>query len=140
MAADACRGQVRPLTCLKGQVIQKQGSVGREMYMVIPLSPSPSFALTLSHQFPANYTLSPPQVIQGEVEVTVNGERLGFLADGSFFGEVSIVLRDYTGNEVQWWGTDPCLLRGGAGDRPVRRLGGADPGSCHRRRTPHDRM
>jgi hypothetical protein len=39
-------------------------------------------------------------VIQGEVEVTVNGERLGFLADGSFFGEVSIALRDYTGNEV----------------------------------------
>ena len=55
---------VTPLTCVKGQRIIEEGKVGSEMY----------FLLT------------------GECEVMDGmGERLGFLGDGSFFGENPIV-------------------------------------------------
>ena len=57
---------VTPLVALKGQEIMKEGTVGTEMYMVM----------------------------KGEVEVLTGGQRLGFLAEGAFFGEVPVL--DYT--------------------------------------------
>ena len=57
---------VTPLVALKGQEIMKEGTVGTEMYMVMA----------------------------GEVEVLTGGQRLGFLAEGAFFGEVPVL--DYT--------------------------------------------
>ena len=54
---------VRPLIALKGQEVMKEGTVGREMYMVMA----------------------------GEVEVMRDGERLGFLSEGAFFGEVPVL-------------------------------------------------
>ena len=55
--------RVRPLTALKGQEIMREGTVGREMYMVM----------------------------SGEVEVVRDGERLGFLSEGAFFGELPVL-------------------------------------------------
>ena len=48
---------VQPVNLAKGQHVFEEGSRGKEMYMLI----------------------------QGELEVTQQGERLGFLSDGAFF-------------------------------------------------------
>ena len=64
--AALCKSVV-PLVALKGQEIIKEGSAGTEMYMVM----------------------------SGEVEVMTGGQRLGFLAEGAFFGEVPVL--DSTG-------------------------------------------
>ena len=63
---------VRPLYTGKGQQIITEGVSGREMYMLM----------------------------SGEVEVSVRGERLGFLSEGAFFGEVP-VLSDASGSEMR---------------------------------------
>ena len=60
--AALCKAVV-PLVALKGQEIIREGSAGTEMYMVMT----------------------------GEVEVLANGQRLGFLAEGAFFGEVPVL-------------------------------------------------
>ena len=54
---------VTPLVALKGQEIMKEGSVGQEMYMIMT----------------------------GEVEVLSGTQRLGFLSEGAFFGEVPVL-------------------------------------------------
>lgn len=64
--------QVVPSTCMKGQVIFEQGQIGTEMYCVI----------------------------KGEVEVIQDGEQLGFLPEGSFFGE-SALIDDGEGSEIR---------------------------------------
>ena len=60
--AALCKSVV-PLVALKGQEIIREGSAGTEMYMVMT----------------------------GEVEVMTGGRRLGFLAEGAFFGEVPVL-------------------------------------------------
>ena len=60
--AALCKSVV-PLVALKGQEIIREGSTGTEMYMVM----------------------------SGEVEVLTGGRRLGFLAEGAFFGEVPVL-------------------------------------------------
>eukprot|EP01052_Picozoa_sp_SAG31_P014108 SAG31_NODE_866_length_11370_cov_4.806761_4_plen_376_part_00 len=57
---------------VKGQDILKQGSAGKELHMLI----------------------------HGEVEVIQNGERLGFLSEGAFFGEVPLLCNS-TGAEIR---------------------------------------
>lgn len=64
--------QVVPSTCMKGQVIFEQGHIGTEMYCVI----------------------------RGEVEIIQDGEQLGFLPEGSFFGE-SALIDDDEGSEIR---------------------------------------
>ena len=54
---------VRPMHALKDQVIYGEGLVGSSMYFIV----------------------------DGEVEITKNDERLGFLATGAFFGEQPII-------------------------------------------------
>lgn len=58
-----CR-KVQPMTTVAGQEIIREGDTGSEMYMVI----------------------------KGEVEVLQDGMRLGFLAEGAFFGEIPVLL------------------------------------------------
>lgn len=65
-------GAVQPMIAVKQQVIFEEGSTGNEMYMLMV----------------------------GELEVTQHGQRLGFLSDGAFFGEVPI-LDASTGSEVR---------------------------------------
>lgn len=65
-------GAVQPMVAVKQQVIFEEGSTGNEMYMLM----------------------------FGELEVSQGGQRLGFLSDGAFFGEVPI-LDDSTGSEVR---------------------------------------
>ena len=60
------------MVAVKQQVIFEEGSTGNEMYMLM----------------------------FGELEVSQGGQRLGFLSDGAFFGEVPI-LDDSTGSEVR---------------------------------------
>merc|ERR1712146_553243 len=55
--------KMNPMIALKHQQIIVEGQVGSELYLVL----------------------------KGEVEVTKNGVRLGFLAEGSFFGEIPIL-------------------------------------------------
>ena len=64
--------KVEPMIAVKQQVVFEEGSTGNEMYMLMV----------------------------GELEVTQSGQRLGFLSDGAFFGEVPI-LDDSTGSEVR---------------------------------------
>jgi signal-transduction protein with cAMP-binding, CBS, and nucleotidyltransferase domain len=54
---------VEPMLAVKSQVVYSEGSVGKEMYVLIT----------------------------GELEVTVNDTRLGFLSDGAFFGETPLL-------------------------------------------------
>eukprot|EP01043_Picozoa_sp_COSAG02_P026259 COSAG02_NODE_1507_length_12231_cov_56.431751_4_plen_780_part_00 len=54
---------VKPLRTMKDQVIYEEGSVGTAMYVII----------------------------DGEVEVSLRGERLGFLSKGAFFGETPLI-------------------------------------------------
>lgn len=54
---------VRPMRALKDQVIYEEGSIGTTMYVII----------------------------DGEVEVSLGGERLGFLSKGAFFGETPLI-------------------------------------------------
>ena len=54
---------VTPVRAIAGQIIYEQGKVGSEMYFVMG----------------------------GELEVLVDGERLGFLGQGSFFGENAVI-------------------------------------------------
>jgi CRP-like cAMP-binding protein len=63
---------MRPLTALKNQIIMEEGQSGEEMYLVI----------------------------SGEVEVLSNKSRLGFLSEGAFFGEIS-VLDDSSGSRIR---------------------------------------
>lgn len=60
-----------PMKAMKGQIIFEEGSVGGELYMVM----------------------------DGEFEATQGRERLGFLSDGSFFGEVPVL--DESSNGVE---------------------------------------
>jgi len=69
--ASLC-GLVQPMIAVKQQVIFEEGSTGNEMYMLMV----------------------------GELEVTQGGQRLGFLSDGAFFGEVPI-LDESTGSEIR---------------------------------------
>lgn len=54
---------VEPMLAVRSQVIYSEGSVGKEMYILIC----------------------------GELEVTCNKVRLGFLSDGAFFGETPLL-------------------------------------------------
>eukprot|EP01043_Picozoa_sp_COSAG02_P024418 COSAG02_NODE_1333_length_13206_cov_221.257801_10_plen_262_part_00 len=54
---------VVPIQAVRGQVIYSEGTTGKELYLLL----------------------------SGELEITVNGERLGFLSDGAFFGETPIL-------------------------------------------------
>ena len=54
---------VEPMLAVRSQVIYSEGSVGKEMYILI----------------------------SGELEVTCNKVRLGFLSDGAFFGETPLL-------------------------------------------------
>lgn len=54
---------VEPMLAVKGQLVFAEGSVGKEMYILI----------------------------SGELEITCNGARLGFLSDGAFFGETPLL-------------------------------------------------
>ncbi len=56
---------VEPMIAVKSQVIYAEGSVGQEMYILIT----------------------------GELEITADGVRLGFLSDGAFFGETPLLDR-----------------------------------------------
>lgn len=56
-------GVVEPMMAVRDQVIYTEGSIGKEMYMLL----------------------------SGELEITCVGERLGFLSDGSFFGETPLL-------------------------------------------------
>ena len=56
-------GIVEPMLAVRSQVIYSEGSVGKEMYILIC----------------------------GELEVTCNKVRLGFLSDGAFFGETPLL-------------------------------------------------
>jgi CRP-like cAMP-binding protein len=64
--------QVQPLLALKGQEVVVEGVPGQEMYMLM----------------------------KGDVEVSVRGERLGFLSEGAFFGEVPVLSED-SGSEIR---------------------------------------
>ena len=63
---------VRPLTILGGQTIVEEGKPDNAMYFVV----------------------------DGEVEVTCRGARLGFLGNDSFFGELTLI-EDGTGSETR---------------------------------------
>jgi|EP01047_Picozoa_sp_COSAG01_P025597 CRP/FNR family cyclic AMP-dependent transcriptional regulator len=52
-----------PMLAVRHQVIFSEGTTGKEMYLLL----------------------------EGELEISVAGERLGFLSDGAFFGEVPIL-------------------------------------------------
>lgn len=65
-------GIASPMLAVRQQVIYSEGSTGKEMYVLI----------------------------SGELEITVGGERLGFLSDGSFFGETP-VLDESANSEVR---------------------------------------
>lgn len=54
---------IEPIFAVKGQVVYGEGTTGRELYIVIA----------------------------GELEISVGGERLGFISDGGFFGETPIL-------------------------------------------------
>lgn len=54
---------VVPIQAVRGQVIYAEGTTGKEMYLLL----------------------------SGELEITANEERLGFLSDGAFFGETPIL-------------------------------------------------
>jgi CRP-like cAMP-binding protein len=54
---------VVPIQAVRGQVIYAEGTTGKEFYLLL----------------------------SGELEITANGERLGFLSDGAFFGETPIL-------------------------------------------------
>ena len=54
---------VVPIQAVRGQVIYAEGTTGKEIYLLL----------------------------SGELEITANGERLGFLSDGAFFGETPIL-------------------------------------------------
>jgi len=56
-------GVVEPMLAVRGQVIFAEGHVGKEMYVLIT----------------------------GELEITCNQLRLGFLSDGAFFGETPLL-------------------------------------------------
>lgn len=56
-------GVVEPMLAVQHQVIYCEDSSGKEMYMLL----------------------------EGELEITSHGERLGFLSDGAFFGETPIL-------------------------------------------------
>ena len=62
----------RPMVAIKSQEIMTEGRPGREMFILL----------------------------SGDVEVTRDGKRLGFLSDGSFFGE-NPVLADGEGTEIR---------------------------------------
>ena len=64
--------KVEPMIAVKQQVVFEEGSTGNEMYMLMV----------------------------GELEVTQGGQRLGFLSDGAFFGELPI-LDTSTGSQVR---------------------------------------
>ena len=55
-----------PFLAVRSQVIYREGSVGKEMYLVL----------------------------NGELEITARGAHLGFLSDGAFFGETVILESD----------------------------------------------
>ena len=65
-------GKARALYAMPNQKVMNEGESGREMYMVI----------------------------SGELEVLQNEQRLGFLSEGSFFGEGAVLCTDYK-NEVR---------------------------------------
>lgn len=54
---------VVPIQAVRGQIIYAEGTTGKEMYLLL----------------------------SGELEITANDERLGFLSDGAFFGETPIL-------------------------------------------------
>jgi len=56
-------GVVEPMLAVRHQVIYSEESTGKEMYLLL----------------------------EGELEITSSGERLGFLSDGAFFGETPIL-------------------------------------------------
>jgi CRP-like cAMP-binding protein len=56
-------GIASPMLAVRHQVIYAEGSTGKEMYILI----------------------------NGELEITAGGERLGFLSDGAFFGETPVL-------------------------------------------------
>jgi CRP-like cAMP-binding protein len=61
-----------PMVVVKGQIIIAEGSTGSELYLLMI----------------------------GELEISKSGERLGFLSDGAFFGEVAL-LSSETGSEIR---------------------------------------
>eukprot|EP01051_Picozoa_sp_SAG22_P021924 SAG22_NODE_5043_length_1101_cov_6.185629_1_plen_92_part_10 len=63
-----------PMLAMKTQQIILEGQVGSELYLVL----------------------------KGEVEVTKDGTRLGFLSEGSFFGERKSML-NMTTNMPRYW-------------------------------------
>lgn len=60
--AETCRW-VRDVTLGREQIVYHEGKYGTEMYFIV----------------------------RGEVEVSLNGERLGFLSEGAFFGEAPLI-------------------------------------------------
>ena len=64
---------VEPMNLAKGQQVFAERTRGKEMYMLI----------------------------QGELEVTQDGARLGFLSDGAFFGEVPLLDTGSPDSEVR---------------------------------------
>ena len=69
--ASLCR-VIEPMVAVKNQVIFSEGSTGKELYMLM----------------------------SGELEVSRGGERLGFLSEGAFFGEVPLLSTE-TGAEIR---------------------------------------
>ena len=65
--------KVRPMIAVREQIITKQGESGKEMYMVM----------------------------SGEVEVSEDHNRLGFLSEGAFFGESPILGFGEAGTETR---------------------------------------
>eukprot|EP01052_Picozoa_sp_SAG31_P001810 SAG31_NODE_61_length_29286_cov_444.645973_3_plen_875_part_00 len=72
--------EVTPMLAMRQQVIIQEGTPGVEMYFVM----------------------------KGEVEVTKNGDRLGFLSEGSFFGEIPLIALSYP--EVHQQCFDPICV------------------------------
>lgn len=65
---------VKPMLALKTQSIMEEGQPGTEMYLLM----------------------------HGEVEVSQNGECLGFLSEGSFFGEIPVLTESVeSGSEIR---------------------------------------
>lgn len=65
--------EVTPMLATRQQIVIQEGTPGVEMYFVM----------------------------KGEVEVTKSGDRLGFLSEGSFFGEIPLIALSYPDIQVQ---------------------------------------
>jgi hypothetical protein len=88
---SALRQELTLMVATKGQVIFEEGSIGSEMCTHSLHRLACSNAAAANNQRLSACAVWADIVMAGELEVTQDNQRLGFLPEGAFFGEVAVL-------------------------------------------------